>query len=74
MTRRWYQPLLTGMQVLQGRAIELDAHHAIDLGETLLGLPFFPDMALEQRQRIQDVVARACGGAVSLLVKPCHWK
>ncbi|OJU92645.1 MAG: DegT/DnrJ/EryC1/StrS aminotransferase [Burkholderiales bacterium 66-5] len=62
MTRRWYQPLLTGMQVLQGRAIELDAHRAIDLGETLLGLPFFPDMALEQRQRIQDVVARACGG------------
>lgn len=56
MTRRWYQPLLPHMAVLQQRCVSLDAPNAQALAQTLLGLPFFLCMTLEQRQRITAVL------------------
>ena len=56
MTRRWYQPLLQHMAVLQQRCVSLDAPNAQALAQTLLGLPFFLGMTLEQRQRITAVL------------------
>jgi len=56
MTRRWYQPLLQHMAVLQQRCVSLDAPNAQALAQTLLGLPFFLGMTLEQRQRIAAVL------------------
>lgn len=58
MTRRWYQPLLQHMDVLQQRCVSLDTPNAQRLAQTLVGLPFFLGMTNSQRQRIQRVV---CG-------------
>lgn len=58
MTRRWYQPLLQHMAVLQQRCVSLDAPNAQALAQTLLGLPFFLGMTNSQRQRIRRVL---CG-------------
>ncbi|MDL5038626.1 DegT/DnrJ/EryC1/StrS aminotransferase family protein [Comamonas sp. Y6] len=66
MTRRWYQPLLQHMDVLQQQCLSLDTPNAVQLAQTLLGLPFFWGITLEQRQRICDVVARASAAACSL--------
>lgn len=60
MTRRWYQPLLQHMTVLQQRCIPLDAPNAQALAQTLLGLPFFLGMTLAQRQRIGAVLTKCC--------------
>jgi len=57
MTRRWYQPLLQDMNVLQQRCLSLEAPNAKALTKTLLGLPFFLGMTHEQRQRVCRVVA-----------------
>ncbi len=59
MTRRWYQPLLQHMAVLQQGYQSLEAPNAQALAQTLLGLPFFLGMALEQRQRITAVLEQA---------------
>ena len=56
MTRRWYQPLLPHMEVLQQRCLSLDTPNAVQLAQTLLGLPFFLGMTLEQCQRVLDVL------------------
>ena len=56
MTRRWYQPLLSHMEVLQQRCLSLDTPNAVQLAQTLLGLPFFLGMTLEQCQRVLDVL------------------
>lgn len=61
MTRRWYQPLLPHMEVLQQRCLSLDTPNAVQLAQTLLGLPFFLGMTLEQRQRVCGVIDRALG-------------
>lgn len=55
MTRRWYQPLLEHMDVMQQRCLCLDAPNARGLAQTLLGLPFFLSMTAKQRHRIIDV-------------------
>lgn len=55
-TRRWYQPLLQHMPVLQPQCQVLDTPNAQALAHTLLGLPFFLGMTLEQRQRLVGVV------------------
>ena len=52
MTRRWYQPLLHHMPVLQSLCQVLDTPNAQALAQTLLGLPFFLGMTPEQRQRL----------------------
>lgn len=52
MTRRWYQPLLQNMPVLNQRCISLQIKNAVDLAQTLLGLPFFLGISFEQRQRL----------------------
>jgi len=59
MTRRWYQPLLTQMRVLQPYCSWLATPHSEDLRRTLLGLPFFPDITPEHRARIGAVWRRA---------------
>ncbi len=56
MTRRWYQPLLQHMTVLQQRCLVLDTPDAQLLGQTLLGLPFFLGMTQPQRHRILSVI------------------
>lgn len=58
MTRRWYQPLLSQMQALPGETVRLPTPCAQDLAQTLLGLPFFPGMAQEQRERVRVVVGQ----------------
>lgn len=57
MTRRWYQPLLQHMSVLQQRCLSLETPNAEALAQTLLGLPFFLGMTLEQRRRVCDAVS-----------------
>lgn len=59
MTRRWYQPLLQHMDVLQQRCLSLDTPNAEALGQTLLGLPFFLGMTPQQCQRITAVLESA---------------
>lgn len=56
MTRRWYQPLLADMDVMQHQSLCLDTPNARALAQTLLGLPFFLGMTVLQRQRIMDVL------------------
>ncbi len=58
MTRRWYQPLLSQMGVLQGYCEPLPAPNAQALACTLLGLPFFLDITPQQRQRVVAALAR----------------
>lgn len=58
MTRRWYQPLLSQMGILAQHCISLDAPNAQALARTLLGLPFFLGITLQQRQRIMEALAR----------------
>lgn len=59
MTRRWYQPLLNR----QGFPVRVDARlatpHADQVADTLLGLPFYPGLTFEHRQRIAAVVQQA---------------
>lgn len=57
-TRRWYQPLLHHMAVLQPQCMVLDTPNAQALAKTLLGLPFFPGMTQEQYQRLTGVVGQ----------------
>ncbi|TYK71911.1 DegT/DnrJ/EryC1/StrS aminotransferase [Comamonas sp. Z3] len=57
MTRRWYQPLLQHIDVLQQRCVSLDTPNAEALAQTLLGLPFFLSITAEQRQRVCSAVA-----------------
>lgn len=59
-TRRWYQPLLSDMAVLQQRCETLPIPNAQQLSRTLLGLPFFMDIAPAQRSRVAE--ALACSG------------
>lgn len=61
MTRRWYQPLLSHMEVLQQRCVSLETPNALQLAQTLLGLPFFQGMTCEQSQRVCNAVASAVG-------------
>ena len=61
-TRRWYQPLLQHMDVLQQRCLSLNTPNAQELGKTLLGLPFFLDMVLTQRQRVSLAIQCAFMG------------
>lgn len=63
MTRRWYQPLLQHMDVLQKRCLLLDMPNAVDLAQTLLGLPFFLGMAQQQRVRLSAAVAQTMGSS-----------
>lgn len=60
-TRRWYQPLLTTMPALAQRCMALPVPCAEGIAQDLVGLPFFPGMSPEQRQRIADVVRGAIG-------------
>lgn len=55
-TRRWYQPLLQHMPVLQEKCVTLAACNAEALAESLLGLPFFLNFNSQQMARIQGVV------------------
>lgn len=57
-TRRWYQPLLHHMPLLQVQCSVLDTPNAQALGLSLLGLPFFLGMTPAQRQRLADVVGQ----------------
>lgn len=61
MTRRWYQPLLQHMDVLQRRCLLLDTPNAQALSQTLLGLPFFREMTFMQRLRLRNAVAQWTG-------------
>ena len=56
VTRRWYQPLLPHMSVLQQQCLSLEIPNAVEFGQTLLGFPFFLGMNLSQSQRVVDVV------------------
>ena len=56
MTRRWYQPLLSDMAVLEHRCERLGVPNAEALAQNLLGLPFFLGMLPQQRMRVQDAV------------------
>lgn len=56
MTRRWYQPLLQNMPALVAQCKVLPTPNAYALEETILGLPFFTGMTLEQRQRILSAI------------------
>lgn len=59
MTRRWYQPLLQHMNVLQKHCLVLDTPNATVLAKSLIGLPFFLGITNDQRRRICDVVKQA---------------
>lgn len=56
-TRRWYQPLLQHMPVLQQQCQVLETPNAQELTQTLLGLPFFMGMTPAQRERVCGVVS-----------------
>ena len=51
-TRRWYLPLLQHMPALAPLCDVLHTPVAHGLAQTLLGLPFFPQMSPEQRERV----------------------
>lgn len=55
-TRRWYQPLLQHMPVLQQQCQVLNTPNAQALAQTLLGLPFFLGMTQEQAERVCGMV------------------
>lgn len=57
-TRRWYQPLLQHIPVLQQQCLVLETPNAQALAQTLLGLPFFLGMTPQQRQRLESVVGQ----------------
>ncbi|EXU80359.1 aminotransferase DegT [Comamonas aquatica DA1877] len=57
MTRRWYQPLLQHMEMLEQRCLLLDTPNARALGQTLLGLPFFLGMTPLHKHRVCGVLA-----------------
>jgi len=56
-TRRWYQPLLSQMGVLEQYCILLEAPQAQTLAQDLIGLPFFLGMTDQQRARTMGAVA-----------------
>lgn len=58
-TRRWYQPLLSDMAVLQQCCETLAIPHAQQLSRTLLGLPFFMGITQAQRARIAGALAQS---------------
>jgi len=57
-TRRWYQPLLHHMPVMQPQCQVLGTPNAQALAQTLLGLPFFLGITPEQRQRVAGAVGQ----------------
>lgn len=61
MTRRWYQPLLQHIHVLQQRCLSLETPNAQALAQTLLGLPFFLGMTSVQSQRLREVICNKPG-------------
>lgn len=61
MTRRWYQPLLQHMDVLQQQCLCLDTPNAQELAQTLLGLPFFLSLTAVERQRMLSVLQKVAG-------------
>lgn len=69
-TRRWYQPLLQHMPVLQSQCQVLNTPNAQALAQTLLGLPFFLGMMPEQRQRLEGVVARVLQSQIATTTAP----
>ncbi|QPS07164.1 DegT/DnrJ/EryC1/StrS family aminotransferase [Delftia acidovorans] len=65
MVRRWYQPLLQDMPALMSSVITLNTDCARSLARTLLGLPFFLGMNLNQKELIRHAARRAwieCSG------------
>lgn len=56
--RRWYQPLLQHMPTLHSRCLTLPTPVALQLADTLLGLPFFLGMTAAQRERLGNAVSR----------------
>lgn len=56
LTRRWYQPLIQKMQVLEGICVKLPCPNAEILSERLIGLPFFIDMSNEQKNRLLNIL------------------
>lgn len=58
-TRRWYQPLLSDMVVLQQRCETLAVPNAQHLSRTLLGLPFFVGITPAQSGRVADVLTQS---------------
>lgn len=55
-TRRWYLPLLQHMPAMAPLCEVLDTPVAHDLAQTLLGLPFFPQMSRAQCERVVSQV------------------
>ncbi|WP_312587319.1 DegT/DnrJ/EryC1/StrS family aminotransferase [Comamonas terrigena] len=55
--RRWYQPLLADMPVLNGRCHVLDIPVARALSRELLGLPFFLGMQDAQKDRLFQAIS-----------------
>lgn len=58
-TRRWYQPLLSDMVVLQQRCETLEVPNAQQLSRTLLGLPFFVGITPAQMRRVADALMQS---------------
>lgn len=58
-TRRWYQPLLSEMFVIEKKCHVLKTPNAIFLSKTLLGLPFFVDILPSQIKRLVTAVEDA---------------
>jgi len=58
-TRRWYQPLLSRMAVLQERCETLACPHAEAISHDLIGVPFFLGIDGPQQQRVADLLANA---------------
>ena len=61
-TRRWYQPLLHEHPSLEGVETLHPLRHAEDLAQTLIGLPFFPDLTSSQLAKIKEVVKNTVTG------------
>jgi dTDP-4-amino-4,6-dideoxygalactose transaminase len=55
-SRRWYQPLLHEHPSLMGVEAVNSLHQAEDLARTIVGLPFFPDLTIDQLAKIKEVV------------------
>ncbi|WP_082145263.1 DegT/DnrJ/EryC1/StrS family aminotransferase [Delftia tsuruhatensis] len=57
--RRWYQPILSRMDVLAAHCTTLHVPESISLSNNLVGLPFFLEMNSLQKKRLIEVVGNA---------------
>jgi len=60
-TRRWYLPLIQNQRMFQPMEVSGSTVNAKLLSETLIGLPFYPDMSIDELGCVTALVGEVCG-------------